>query len=53
MFTQILSRQQFEKHRKLVLNLPSDSGVEVTRVPLLLGTPRPSTMGQARHEMGV
>ena len=30
-FTKILSRQPFEKHRKFVLNLPADSGVEQSR----------------------
>ena len=28
LFTKILSRQPFEKHRKTVLNLPGDTGVE-------------------------
>ena len=27
LFTKILSRQPFEKHRKTVLNLPGDAGV--------------------------
>ena len=31
LFTKILSRQPFEKHRKFVLNLPSDSGIEQAR----------------------
>ena len=28
LFTKILSRQPFEKHRKTVLNLPGDTGME-------------------------
>ena len=28
LFTKILSRQPFEKHRKTVLNLPGDTGAE-------------------------
>ena len=28
LFTKILSRQPFEKHRKTVLNLPGDTGIE-------------------------
>ena len=33
LFTKILSRQPFEKHRKTVLNLPGDTGAEYgTRV---------------------
>ena len=35
LFTKILSRQPFEKHRKFVLNLPSHSGVETTRIAAL------------------
>ena len=31
LFTKILSRQPFEKHRKAVLNLPGDTGVEHAR----------------------
>ena len=31
LFTKILSRQTFEKHRKTVLNLPGDRGVEQAR----------------------
>ena len=31
LFTKILTRQPFEKHRKVVLNLPGNSGVEQTR----------------------
>ena len=31
LFTKILSRQTFEKHRKTVLNLPGDTGVEYAR----------------------
>ena len=31
LFTKILSRQPFEKHRKTVLNLPGDTGVEHMR----------------------
>ena len=31
LFTKILTRQPFEKHRKFVLNLPGNSGVEQTR----------------------
>ena len=31
LFTKILSRQPFEKHRKKVLNLPGDTGVEHAR----------------------
>ena len=30
-FTKILTRQPFEKHRKFVLNLPGDTGVEYAR----------------------
>ena len=30
-FTKILTRQPFEKHRKVILNLPGDSGVERSR----------------------
>ena len=33
-FTKILSRQPFEKHRKVVLNLPGNSGVESTRAAM-------------------
>ena len=32
LFTKALKRQPFEKHRKFVLNLPSHSGVETTRI---------------------
>ena len=28
LFTKVLSRQPFEKHRKLVMNLPGDTGAE-------------------------
>ena len=31
LFTKILSRQPFEKHRKTVLNLAGDTGVEQAR----------------------
>ena len=31
LFTKILSRQPFEKHRKFVLNLPSNHGIEQSR----------------------
>ena len=31
LFTKILSRQPFEKHRKAVLNLPGDTGMEHAR----------------------
>ena len=31
LFTKILARQAFEKHRKTVLNLPGDTGVEHAR----------------------
>ena len=31
LFTKILTRQPFEKHRKFVLNLPGDTGVEFAR----------------------
>ena len=31
LFTKILSRQPFEKHRKTVLNLPGDTGMEYAR----------------------
>ena len=31
LFTKILSRQPFEKHRKTVLNLPGDTGIEHAR----------------------
>ena len=31
LFTKILSRQPFEQHRKFVLNLPGDTGVEFAR----------------------
>ena len=31
LFTKILTRQPFEKHRKTVLNLPGDTGVEYSR----------------------
>ena len=31
MFTKILTRQPFEKHRKFVMNLPGNDGVEKTR----------------------
>ena len=31
LFTKILTRQPFEKHRKFVLNLPGDTGVEHAR----------------------
>ena len=38
LFTKILTRQPFEKHRKFVLNLPGDTGVEHARKKRL--TPR-------------
>ena len=31
LFTKILARQPFEKHRKVVMNLPGNSGIEQTR----------------------
>ena len=31
LFTKVLTRQPFEKHRKSVLNLPGDTGVEHAR----------------------
>ena len=31
LFTKVLSRQVFEKHRKTVMNLPSDAGMESVR----------------------
>ena len=31
LFTKILDRQTFEKHRKSVLNLPGDTGIEHAR----------------------
>jgi hypothetical protein len=31
LFTKILTRQPFEKHRKFVLNVPGDTGVEHAR----------------------
>ena len=31
LFTKILSRQPFEKHRKFVLNTPGDAGIESSR----------------------
>ena len=31
MYTKILSRQVFEKHRKVVMNLPGDTGAEYAR----------------------
>ena len=31
LFTKILGRQEFEKHRKTVLNLPGDTGIEHAR----------------------
>ena len=31
LFTKVLSRQPFEKHRKTVLNLPGDTGIEHAR----------------------
>ena len=31
LFTKILTRQPFEKHRKFVLNLPGDTGAEYAR----------------------
>ena len=31
LFTKVLSRQVFEKHRKTVLNLPGDTGIEHAR----------------------
>ena len=31
MFTKILARQPFEKHRKFVMNLPGNSGIEQAR----------------------
>ena len=30
-FTKILTRQPFEKHRKFILNLPGNSSVDATR----------------------
>ena len=32
LFTKILSRQPFERHRKFVLNLPGDAGIESLRL---------------------
>ena len=32
LFTKILSRQPFERHRKFVLNLPGDAGIESFRL---------------------
>ena len=31
LFTKVLKRQPFEKHRKVVLNLPADSGFDPVR----------------------
>ena len=31
LFTKVLGRQVFEKHRKVVLNLPAGSGLDATR----------------------
>ena len=31
LFTKILGRQVFEKHRKVVLNLPAGSGLDTAR----------------------
>ena len=31
LFTKVLSRQPFEKHRKVVMNLPGDTGAEHAR----------------------
>ena len=61
LFTKILSRQPFEKHRKTVLNLPGDTGMEYgTRVRMSARAPprpkgrapRPSVMGGGRREVG-
>ena len=37
LFTKILSKQPFEKHRKTVLNLPGDTGIEHARRVRLAG----------------
>ena len=41
LFTKILSRQPFKKHRKTVLNLPGDTGIE-HGVRTRMSKPRPS-----------
>ena len=42
LFTKILSKQEFEKHRKVVLNLPGDTGVEHARREAVAGRSAPS-----------
>ena len=49
LFTKILSRQPFEKHRKVVLNLAGDTGIEHARRVRLMArdasSPRDGTSG--------
>ena len=42
-FTKILTRQPFEKHRKFILNLPGNSGVQTTRAVLAASSQRDGT----------
>ena len=53
LFTKILTKQPLEKHRKFVLNLAGDTGMERTpAVPVRLPpTPRPRVRGKARREL--
>ncbi|MDC0526059.1 reverse transcriptase domain-containing protein, partial [bacterium] len=43
LFTKILTRQPFEKHRKVVLNLPGNVGVETTRATSAASSQRDGT----------
>ena len=47
LFTKILSRQTFEKHRRVVLNLAADAGIEQVRSGLIsardVSSPREGT----------
>ena len=42
LFTKILSRQTFEKHRKVIMNLPGDTGVEHARRTRIAARDAPS-----------
>ena len=56
LFTKILTKQLFEKHRKFTLNLAGDTGVEHRSMlgarDSLQATPRPCVRGQAHREHG-
>ena len=44
LFTKILTKQPFEKHRKVVLNLPGDTGMEHARRIAATGRSAPPTV---------